>query len=110
MKLPIHYSKNEKINKKTTLGWLLKAFNELGIQKVDALNKIDVNLRNGLSHCLFWFDQKGDSEHPESHLHYATNITFQNIEWISIKDLFLKERQQSICTNCLVNVIADWFR
>jgi hypothetical protein len=112
MKLPIHYfikQKRKTMNIKTTLGTLLKSLKELGIRKVETLNDIDYNLRNGLSHCLFWFDEKGDVEHSEPHLHYSKDITFKNIGWISIADLYSKTRRQSIYTNCLLNVIGDWF-
>jgi len=112
MKLPIHYSINGKrktINIKTTLGRLLKGFEELGVKKADALKDVDCNLRNGLSHCLFWFDEKGDSEHPKPHLHFSEDIAFKRMGWISIADLYSKTRNQSIYTNCLLNVIGDWF-
>jgi len=112
MKLPIHYVAREKrktIDRKTTLGKLLKSIKELGIRKAGTLGDIDCNLRNGLSHCLFWFDEKGDSEHSEPHLHYSEDIAFKNISWISLADLYSKMRNQTIYTNCLLNVIGDWF-
>lgn len=112
MKLPIRYVFNGKkrtINQKTTLGRLLKSLDELEIRKADALENIDYKLRNGLSHCLFWFDEKGDSEHPEPHLHFSEDIAFKRIGWISIADLYSKMRNQSLYTNCLLNVIGDWF-
>jgi len=87
----------------------LKSLNALGIEKADKLNGIDYNLRNGLSHCLFWVDEKGDTEHSKAHLHYSKDITFKNISWIDIADLYSKMRKQSIYTNCLLNVIADYF-
>ncbi len=112
MKLPIHYEvkgKKEKINSKTTLGKLLKGFKELGIRKTDALSDIDYNLRNGLSHGLFWLHEQGDSEHSKPHLHYSKDITFKNIKPITFDDLLSKARKQAIYTICLLYVIGDWF-
>lgn len=112
MKLPIHYSANGKekiINRKTTLGTLLRSLEELRIKGTDKLSDIDYDLRNGLSHCLFWVDEKGDSEHSDPHLHYSRDIEFKSVDWISIVDLYSKTRNQSIYTNCLLNVIGDWF-
>jgi len=113
MKLPICYfvkRQKREITRKTGLGTLLWGLSEMGIKKTDALlTNIDYNLRNGLSHGLYWFDEKGDSEHSEPHLHYSKDITFQDIDWISTNDLFFKTRHQTIYTNCLLNVIADWF-
>ena len=102
--------KDKHLNKETTLGTLLWRLQDIGINKSDTLTDIDCELRNGLSHGLFWFDEKGDQEHSEPHLHYSEDITFRNISWISITDLYHKTRRQSICTNCLLNVIGDWFR
>lgn len=112
MKLPINYSvkgKKKTINRKTTLGTLVKSLRQLGTKKAGILRDIDYNLRNGLSHCLFWVDEIKDSDHPKPHLHYSEDITFQKVKWISIADLYSKMRTQSIYTNCLLNVIADWF-
>jgi len=100
---------DEYLDEKTTLGTLLWRLQNLGIDKSDTLTDIDCELRNGFSHGLFWFDEKGDREHSEPHLHYSEDITFKNISWISITDLYYKTRKQSIYTNCLLNVIGDWF-
>ena len=112
LKLPIRYfvrGKRRRINEQTTLGTLMKSFKELGIEKTDLLNGIDYKLRNGLSHCLFWFEGKGDTECSKPHLHYSEDISFKSVKWISIADLYSKMRNQSIYTNCLLNVIGDWF-
>ena len=117
LKLPINYvienngmKKRIRISKKTTIGKLLKYLEEMGIKNSDILNEaIDVELRNGLSHCLFWFHEKGDEECPKPHLHYSEDVEFQRIHFINIADLYLKMRNQSIYTNCLLNVIGDWF-
>jgi len=112
LELPIIYlvGKDRKtIRCRTELGKLLRSFRELGIKKIDALNVIDYELRNGLSHCLFWFDAKGDEHHSKPHLHYSKDMTFKEVSCISLADLYIKTRQQSIFTNCLLNVVADWF-
>jgi len=101
--------KDEYINEEATLGTLLWRLKELGINKSDTLTDVDYDLRNGLSHCLFWFDEKGDPEHPEPHLHYSRDINFKNVSWISITNLYSKTRKQAIYTNCLLNVIGEWF-
>lgn len=112
LKLPIEYfvgKEKRTIERKTELGKLLRSLNELEIKGIDALKVIDYDLRNGLSHCLFWFDWKGDEHRSEPHLHYSKDMTFKNVNCISLADLYVKTRQQSIFTNCLLNVIADWF-
>lgn len=112
LKLPTHYSVNGKektIDRKTTLGTLLRSLEELRIKGTDKLSNIDYNLRNGLSHCLFWFDEKGDTECSKPHLHYSKDISFKHVKLINIADLYTKTRNQSIYTNCLLNVIGDWF-
>ena len=86
LKLPIQIEKNgiKKviINRKTTLNPLLDSLKKLKIQNVDSIRKItDVNLRNCLSHGLFWFSMK-DAECPETHLHYSKDIDFKEIEFI----------------------------
>lgn len=109
MKLPIEVKGEKEIHKKTTLGNLLKGIEKLGIRKADAISDIDYELRNGLSHGLFWLHQQGDSEHSEPHLHYSKDITFKEIEWISIYNLHLKARKQAIYTICLIYTIGEWF-
>lgn len=110
MKLPIPYSKRKTINRKTTLRQLLLAFKEIGVSGIDMLLKdIDYDLRNGLSHSLYWFDIK-DAYYAEPHLHYSKDITFNCVKLTGITDLFNKTRLQSNYTNALLNVIADWFQ
>jgi hypothetical protein len=112
LKLPTNYSLNGKektINRKTTLGTLLRSLEELRIKGTDKLSNVDYNLRNGLSHCLFWFDEKGDTECSKAHLHYSKDISFKHVKLINIADLYTKTRNQSMYTNCLLNVIGDWF-
>jgi hypothetical protein len=110
MKLPVQCSKRRKIDKKTGLGQLLRGFREMQISKSAILLKdIDYTLRNCLSHGLYWFDSK-DSHYHKPHLHYSTDITFKKVVWINIADLYVKMRRQSLYTNCLLNVIANWFQ
>jgi hypothetical protein len=113
LKLPIQIEKNGKkktaIHRKTTLNPLLGSLEKLKIAKADSLSKlIDIDLRNGLSHGLFWFSMK-DTECPEAHLHYSKDIDFRKICCVSISELYVKTRKQSLYTNCLLNVIGDWF-
>jgi hypothetical protein len=111
LKLPIQTEKNGKIaiHGRTTLNLLFESLEKLKIAKVNSLRTlIDIDLRNGLSHGLFWFSMR-DKECPETHLHYSRDINFSNICCVSIKELYLKTRKQSLYTNCLLNVIGDWF-
>lgn len=101
--------KDEYVNEKTTLGTLLWRLRDLGINKSEALDDIDYELRNGLSHGLFWFHEKADEHHSKPHLHYSKDLTFMNTDWIDIAELYVKTRRQSLYTNCLLNVIGDWF-
>ena len=108
LQLPIPYKKNpEYINCKTTVGKLLNRLKEMGIEKADALSDIDYELRNGLSHGLFWLEQ-GDSEHSKPHLHYSTDIAFKNIKLISFDGLLSKTKNQTIHTICLLYAIGDF--
>ena len=112
LKLPILETNGKKplIKKNTTLNQLFISLRTLGIKNADTLaNLIEGNLRNGLSHSLYWFEMK-DTDCPELHLHYSKDVEFSKISSpISITELFLKTRKQSLITNCLLNVIADWF-
>jgi hypothetical protein len=113
LKLPILTTSNGKkyiIGNRTTLKPLLSNLETMSIKKVDSINKlIDCDLRNGLSHGLFWFDEKGDNDCSEPHLHYSKDIRFNKISCLTVADLYLRTRKQSIYTNCLLNVIGDWF-
>ena len=114
LRLPISVEKNGKkhaiIKKTTTLNQLFIGLKKLGLKKADLLaNLIDSNLRNGLSHSLFWFEMK-DNDCSQLHLHYSEDVEFSKISSpVSITELFLKTRKQSIITNCLVDIIGDWF-
>lgn len=101
--------KDERINKKTTLGKLIRTLTDLGINKSEALNEVDYELRNGLSHGLFWLEKKGISPNRKLYLNYATDITFDSIKPISLKELETTARHQAIYTQCLVWLVTDWF-
>lgn len=105
----MHLDKDKSINEKTTLGTLVWRLKDLGIKTSEALDVIDYELRNCVSHGLFWFHEKADEHHSKSHLHYSKDLTFMDIDFIDIGDLYLKMRRQSLYTNCLLNVIGDWF-
>jgi hypothetical protein len=110
--LPIRYSnggRRKEVSNKTALGTLLRSLRELRIEKADKLGVIDHKLRNGLSHGLFWFDEKADEHDSKPHLHYSEDISFKKIGCMNLADLYSKMRNQSIYTNCLLNVIGDWF-
>ena len=112
LKLPILEKNGKKriIHNTTTLNQLFKGLDKLDIKNANLLpTLIEGSLRNGLSHSLFWFEMK-DSNCPELHLHYSEDVEFGKISSpMSITELFLKTRKQSLITNCLLNVIADWF-
>jgi hypothetical protein len=111
LKLPIFIKgDNRKIDKKTPLKQLLIGLDKLGIKNAPELNKlIESDLRNGLSHGLFWFERK-NKDCSETHLYYSKDMQFEEVCGpIGISELFEKTRKQSMYTNCLLNVIADWF-
>lgn len=111
LKLPISIkADNVKIDEKTTLNQLIICLKRLKIKNASSLSKlIESDLRNGLSHGLFWFEMK-DKDCSEIHLHYSKDTGFEEISQpIGISELFAKTRNQSLYTNCLLNVVADWF-
>jgi len=110
LKLPIAVPNERPITKKTTLNQLFRGLKKLGIKNADTLaSLIECDLRNGLSHSLFWFEIN-DSDCSELHLHYSEDIEFNTISPpIKSSDFYLKTREQTLITNCLLNVIADWF-
>jgi hypothetical protein len=110
LKLPISVPNDGDIDEKTALKQLLTRLNKLGIKNTNRLSKlIEGDLRNGLSHGLFWFEMK-DNDCSELHLHYSKDSEFKTISGpIGISKLFENTRKQSMYTNCLLNVIADWF-
>lgn len=110
LKLPIPVKNEGDIDKKTTLNQLFIRLDKLGIKNACEMSKLlDGDLRNGLSHGLFWFERK-NKECSETHLYYSKDSEFKKIVGpVGISELFKITRNQSIYTNCLLNVIADWF-
>lgn len=102
-------NKDKYLNQKTALGRLLRRLRKLGIDKSDTLIDVDYELRNALSHGLFWLDAKKDSNDHKPCLKYATDLSFKQINKITIADLHSKMRKQAIYTVCLIYVIGDWF-
>jgi hypothetical protein len=112
LNIPVRYSVDKArkiVNSKTTLGGLLRSLIDMKIDKADKLDVIDYKLRNGLSHGLFWFDSRPDEHDSLPHLHYSEDMSFKKIGCINLASLYSKMRNQSIYTNCLLNVIGDWF-
>jgi len=64
-------------------------------------NKIDCELRNGLTHGLMWTD--------ESTIHYSKDITFAERGKIGLDDLWMKAIQQSKVTQCLIHSVLAWY-
>ena len=110
LKLPISVKNDGDIDKKTALNQLFIRLNKLGIKNACELSKLlEGDLRNGLSHGLFWFE-RNDEECSEIHLHYSKDSEFTKVVGpVGISELSKITRNQSLYTNCLLNVIADWF-
>jgi len=90
------------INEQTTLGTLFWKFKNFSIDKLDLIqSEIDIELRNSLSHGLYWIEKNAD-------IHYYTDITFQE-KLLRGSDLYSKMRKQSIITQLLLRIIGDWF-
>lgn len=64
-------------------------------------DKIDVELRNGLTHGLLWIDKLT--------IHYSKDITFTDRGKIKLDRLWKEARNQSIVTQCLVKIIPAWY-
>lgn len=93
---------DEDINPQTTLGTLFWKFKNLSIDKAGLIeSEIDIELRNSLSHGLYWIDNRAD-------IHYYVDITFQE-KFLKGSDLYSKMRKQSMVTQLLLRVIGDWF-
>ena len=63
--------------------------------------EIDVDLRNGLAHGLFWMDA--------FEIVYCEDIIIKNNKSIRLDELWVKTRNQSIVTQCLIKSIIDWY-
>jgi hypothetical protein len=64
-------------------------------------DKVDWELRNGLTHGLVWMDRHT--------IHYSKDITFTKQGTIRLDELWKKARHQSEVTQCLINLIAAWY-
>jgi len=85
-----------------TLGQLLEQLDKVTEKKSRYLSeKIDIQLRNALTHGLFWI--KG------SVLVYCKDITLRKPEEIIVPELWIKTREQSKIAQCLITFIADWY-
>lgn len=87
---------------KMTLGqFLCKLVDVTGTKGEAIAREIDVNLRNGLTHGLFWMDRV--------ELVYYEDITLKKQSRIGLDNLWMKARNQSLVTQCLIKSIVDWF-
>jgi len=85
-----------------TLGELLTQLDKVTQKKSCSLTqKIDVQLRNALTHGLFWMEG--------SVLVYCHDITLRNPNEIIVSDLWTNAREQSKIVQCLINFIADGY-
>jgi hypothetical protein len=64
-------------------------------------NKIDCELRNGLTHGLFWIDGWA--------IRFSRDISFTKQGEIRLDKLWKKARDQSKITQCLINLIPAWY-
>lgn len=65
------------------------------------LKRIEVDLRNGLTHGLVWKEGLN--------IAYSMDITFTEIKKISLEDLWKKAMLQGIVTQCLIRLIPAWY-
>jgi len=64
-------------------------------------DKVDVKLRNGLTHGLVWMDGLT--------LHYSEDITFTEIKKIRLDELWKNARDQSKVTQSLIKLVPAWY-
>lgn len=87
---------------KMTLGpFLEKLINVTGTNGQRIAQEIDVKLRNALAHGLFWMNGV--------ELVYCEDVALKKQKRISLDKLWMKTRDQSIVSQCLIKFIADWF-
>ena len=87
---------------KMTLGkFLCKLVDVTGTKGEAIAGEIDWNLRNCLTHGLFWMDRV--------ELVYCEDITLKKQSRIGLDKLWMKTRNQSLVTQCLIKLIVDWF-
>jgi len=82
-------------------GLLIQLENICGSKGKKIKDKIDWELRNGLTHGLVWIDGWT--------IRYPTDITFTKINEIELKKLWEKARDQSKITQCLIELIPAWY-
>ena len=64
-------------------------------------DKVDFELRNGLTHGLMWIDRLI--------IHYSKDITFTERGKIGLDELWKKARDQNLVTQCLIRLIPVWY-
>jgi hypothetical protein len=85
-----------------TLGELSRSLEKVTEGKSCCLmEKIDLKLRNALTHGLFWLEG--------SILVYCEDITLKEQKEISVSELWIKGRAQSLTLQCLLAFIADYY-
>lgn len=92
--------KGDDLRDNMTLGQLLHALSDLTKDGKSLSAEIDLELRNALTHGLFWFEAGGM-------LTYATDISFATIKQISFKDFILAAKKHNIIFQCFLRFIAD---
>jgi hypothetical protein len=100
--------KNKKVEEesrfyhKMGIGELLNQIvNICGNKGIKIKDRIDVKLRNGLTHGLVWIDGLT--------MHYSEDVTFVKVGEIKLDDLWKKASDQSKLTQCLINLIPAWY-
>ena len=87
---------------KMTLGQFLKRLiDATGTKGQRLAQEIDVDLRNALAHGLFWMNRV--------ELVYCEDVALKKQKRIRLDNLWMKTRKQSIVTQCLIKLIADWY-
>lgn len=95
-------SKREEFSHSMGVGQLLYSVENIcGDKGKKIKDKIDFNLRNCLSHGLFWIDGLM--------IRYATDISFNIQDKIALNDLWDKARKQSMFTQALIEIIPAWY-
>jgi hypothetical protein len=85
-----------------TLGQLIGQLNEVTDGKARLLTvDIDTELRNALTHCLFWLEG--------SILVYYEDATLRKRKEVIVSELWIKGRKCSLIAQCLINLIGDWY-
>lgn len=72
-----------------------------GVKGEKIKKKIDGELRNGLTHGLVWIEGLK--------IRYAKDITFSEIGDIKFDEFWIKARDQSKVTQCLIHLIIAWY-